>query len=471
MNPDTQQFSLDAAGGLPWNGVLGFQATGMTVTNNSNIYLYEPRSGQFVAPGQQAQQIAYTTYGNTTNPQLRAQAPDGVTQPSPAVGSVQVTVTDDPTFTNAPGSAQSPSITINGPVTITGTVDVAVQNTPSVTIASGTVDIGNTPSVTISGTPTVSVTSGTVDIGNTPSVTVTSGTVSISGTPNVAITSGTVSIGNTPNINISSQSITVGVEQNESLLATLHGTGSPQAVAVPAWADTLVLIPASSGSPYTVEVQGATTSLVYLGNYTVSAGFPVPIVVPIAPAADATVNVTISAAVDVRVVAVHDAALSVMAGQTIKDSNNISQSVGYGGTGGLSRMAMPVAVTDSSGNNALSTSSGSLPVGVAAATAGHPVHTGVLAVGAGGVGSYNKLATITDGTHTKGVTFTLSASVAASFGIGPTGAVAIALFDLAAAGTISVTLPAGDYIDLSVNNFAWVNPTAAGNFAVSAVSV
>jgi hypothetical protein len=109
---------------------------------------------------------------------------------------------------------QSTTVTVTGPVAISG----------AVTITSGSVTVSG--AVTVSGS--VSISSGTVAVSGTVtvagSVAITSGTVSISGTVNIAgsvsITSGTVNISGTPNINISSQSVVIGTNQPQTLLTS-----------------------------------------------------------------------------------------------------------------------------------------------------------------------------------------------------------------------------------------------------------
>ena len=72
-------------------------------------------------------------------------------------------------------------------VTVTGSADVNVKNTPAVTVESGTIDVGTLPDVTIANA-TLNV-SGTVDVGTLPDVNLASGT-----TVDATITNATLNV-------------------------------------------------------------------------------------------------------------------------------------------------------------------------------------------------------------------------------------------------------------------------------------
>lgn len=132
---------------------------------------------------------------------------------------------------------------------------VAVINSPTVTLGSGssvTVTSGN---IAISNSPTVSVASGSINIANTPAVTVNSGTIAIGNTPTVKIASGTV----TANLSAGSKVQITGP------VALSAGT----IVGVSSISNNVSVIPAG-----TFNVQGVTggTAIGIAGSVTISSG-------------------------------------------------------------------------------------------------------------------------------------------------------------------------------------------------------
>ena len=167
-------------------------------------------------------------------------------------------------------------------VTVTGSADVNVQNTPAVTVESGTIDVGTLPDVTIANA-TLNV-SGTVDVGTLPDVnlasgttvdaTITNATLNVTGST-VDLASGTtidLASGTSVDANITNATLTVetsGTTDVNVTNATVPVSGSITASIdgpVAVGSGTIYIV-----NPFTGESLPSPTTSTTTGNATLSA--------------------------------------------------------------------------------------------------------------------------------------------------------------------------------------------------------
>ena len=149
-----------------------------SVDNASDGWYQVYPGGGTVAPGTMGVVLSFPGEAPAVDLRFMAAGPSGEVSTATG-GTVMLTLYD---AAEAPSGAEgvplSTPVNVTGGVSITGTANVNIANTPAVTI-SGTpsVNVGNTPAVTVSGgTISANISAGTVDIQN-----VTGGIISAAG--------------------------------------------------------------------------------------------------------------------------------------------------------------------------------------------------------------------------------------------------------------------------------------------------
>ena len=148
-------------------------------------------------------------------------------------------------------------------VTVTGSADVNVQNTPAVTVESGTIDVGTLPDVTIANA-TLNV-SGTVDVGTLPDVNLASGTTVDATITNATlnVTGSTVDLASGTTIDLASGTSVDANITNATLTVETSGTTDVNVTnaTLDASISGPVTIETASGTPIDANVSGSLTSI------------------------------------------------------------------------------------------------------------------------------------------------------------------------------------------------------------------